>query len=238
MAFRDPDAAVVAIFKALPFKNEGLTAQAGRPIFEDREVCELRYPGSRNVGVFPATAMSHWVQDEETGDQRAVTYAERFSRQYQQFKAQATQTKAGTPLMYATFITEARKAELRALNIYTVEALASIDGHELKNLGSGGREMKNKAMEYLEESKNHAVDTKMAAELDALRARNAILEEDAKYLKAKAADPIDKPTDQFDGMDLDQLREFISTNTGQTVLGALNRKALVRLARDAANEKA
>ena len=57
-----------------------------------------------------------------------VTYAERFARQYQQFKAQAAQTKSGTPLEYAPFLTEARRAELRALNIYTVEALAAIDG--------------------------------------------------------------------------------------------------------------
>jgi hypothetical protein len=234
---RNSDASVVALFKSLPFKNEALTAKAGRPIYEDREVVELRYPGSRNVGVFPSTAMSHWDSDPETGEQHIVTYAERFPRQYQQFKAQATQTKTGTPLMYANFITEARKAELRALNIYTVEALASIDGHELKNLGMGGREMKNKAMEYLEESKTHAVDTQMAAELEALRARNSILEEDAKFLKANATAPIDKPEDQFESMDLDQIREFIATNTGQTVLGGMNRKTLLRLARDAATEK-
>jgi len=44
--------------------------------------------------------------------------------------------------------------------------------------------------------------------------------------------------DEFDGMDLDQLREFITSNTGVAPKGALNRKTLVRMARDAAPEKA
>ena len=117
-----------------------------------KEIVELHYPGSRNWSAHPATSFSHWAIDPATGEQVKVTYAERFSRQYRQFKAHATQTKSGTPLTFATFLTEARRAELRAQNIYTVEALAAIDGQELKNLGPGGREMKNAAMEYIETS--------------------------------------------------------------------------------------
>ena len=107
-------------------------------------------PASRDYGVYPATERSHWDVDQFTGEQRSVTYAERFSKQYQQFKAQQQQTKAGTPLDYLTFLTEGKRAELRALNIYTAEALAIVDGAELKNLGPGGREMKNKTIEFLE----------------------------------------------------------------------------------------
>src|SRR4030095_3061226 len=98
-------------------------------------------------------AVSHWITDIYGGDARQVTYAERFSRQYQQFKAQSAQTKTGTPLAEVPFLTEARRAELRAQNVYTVEQLVAVDGQELKNLGVGGRELKNKAIEYVEESK-------------------------------------------------------------------------------------
>ena len=121
------------------------------------------------MSVFPAMAFSHWKNDPETGEQTKVTYAERFMRQYRQFKAMAAQTKSGTPLAHAPFLTEARRAELRAQNIYTVEALADIDGQELKNLGTGGREMKNKAMEYIAESKTQAPNMAAAAELEALQ---------------------------------------------------------------------
>jgi hypothetical protein len=158
-----------------------------------------------------------------------------------------------------------------------VEALAAIDGQELKNLGPGGREMKNAAMEYLEETKRGAVNTQMQAELEGLRAQNAAMADDLAALKAGASAPIENkqavsfapamaddlaalkadqlgksgapsttternvqfaPADEFDGMDLGQLREYITSNTGQAPIGALNTKTLRRMARDCRPEKA
>jgi hypothetical protein len=227
---KDPDESVIAVFKDFAVKNEGKSAQAGRPVFDDLEVVELRYPGSKNWCAYPATSFSHWGVDPETGEQIKITYAERFSRQYQQFKVHST-------LNYAVFLTEARRAELRAQNIYTVESLAAIDGQELKNLGQGGRAMKNQAMEYIEDSQRGAVNTQIQAELEALRAKNQLMEEDLAAMKAKASKS-SGPIDDFDEMDIGQLRAYITSNTGQAPLGSLNRKNLLRLARDARPEKA
>jgi hypothetical protein len=235
MAIKEPDDVVVAIFKNVAFRNDVKSAAAGRPVFDDMEVVELRFPGTKNWGAYLATDFSHWAIDPETGSQVRVTYAERFRRQYQQFKSHVTQTKSGTPLDYAMFLTEARRAELRAQNIYTIEALASIDGQELKNLGQGGRDMKNSAMEYIQSTKTGSISTQVQAELEALRARNASMEEDLAALKAKAGAA---PVDEFDEMDLAQLREYITAQTGQAPLGALNTKTLRRMARDCAPEKA
>jgi len=226
MPMRDPDDALVAIFKHHAIKNEGKSIKEGRPIYDDMEIVEIRFAGSRSVSVFPAMAFSHWKNDPDTGEQTKVTYAERFPRQYRQFKEQTAQTKAGTPLGHAPFLTEARRAELRALNIYTVEALAHVDGQELKNLGHGGRELKNKAQEYIAESKQNAPNMAMAAELEALKARNAVHEDDAKAKAEKSAEP-------FDDMTLDMLRDFIQTNTGHAPHGSINRKTLVRMATEA-----
>jgi hypothetical protein len=229
---KDPDEAVVALFKHHAIKNEDQSAKQGRPIYDDMEIVEIRFPGSRSVSVFPATAFSHWVSDPVTGEQTRVTYAERFSRQYQQFKAHTSQTKSGTPLAHVPFLTEARRAELRALNIYTVEALASIDGQELKNLGQGGRDLKNKAMEFIAESQRGVPNAALLAEVEALKARNAILEEDRKSTEQMRADQ-SKAESQFDNMTLDMLRDFIKTNTGHAPHGSLNRKTLVRMATEA-----
>jgi hypothetical protein len=240
MSVKDPDDSIVAIFKELAVKDEVASLASGRPVYTDAEIVELHYPGSKNWSAHPATSFSHWATDPLTGEQVKVTYAERFQRQYRQFKAHATQTKTGTPLTYAAFLTEARRAELRAQNIYTVEALAHIDGQELKNLGQGGRDMKNAAMEYLAETQKGAVNIQVQAELEALRAMNATMAEDLAALKAQSqpndADKVNG--DEFEGMDLPQLREFITIHTGQAPLGALNRKTLVRMARSAAPEKA
>jgi len=228
---RDPDATTIAIFKVLTIESPGKTAGAGRPIFDDVDVCELRYAGSKNVSAHPATAVSHWQDDPMTGMPVAITYAERFPMQYQQFRRQATQTKAGTPIAFLQSIPEARRAEMRAMNIYTVEALAAIEGAELKNLGPGGRDAKNAAIEYLEEAKTLAPNTAMLAELDALRARNEILEEDQKHLKAKMTELSGK--DGLDDMSLEQMREYITSTTGHAPHGSLGRKTLLRMAQDA-----
>src|SRR5262245_12955055 len=199
---RDPDRNIVAIFKQISVINEGKSREAGRPIFDDVDVCELRYPGTRNTGVFPAESFSHWVDDLETGVPRKMTYAERFPRQYRQFKERAVQTKSGTPLDYALFLTEGRRAELRALNIYTIEALAAVDGQELKNFGTMGRDAKNKAIAYLDEVTSGEAARKLKLQLEAAVARNTMLEEDLKLLKERNADI----ASTFDEMTNEQLR--------------------------------
>jgi hypothetical protein len=223
----DPDDGLVVLFKNHIVPNATKTQIAGRPMFDDMEVCEIRAAGARDYTVQPALARSHWETDPETGQQVEVTYAERFPRQYRQFKAQQAQTKAGTPLTEVRFLTDSKRAELRALNIYTVEALAIIDGAELKNLGPGGRELKNQCMAYIEESKRGAPNLAMQAELEALRARNAVLEEDAQHAKEPA-----NAEGQFASMTLDELRDYITTNTGHAPHGSMNRKVLVRMAQN------
>jgi hypothetical protein len=228
------DASIVATFRNHAVKNDAATAKHGRLIYDDMEVCDIRFAGSRAMSTFPAIALSHWSVDPETGDQVPVTYAERFQRQYQQFKSASNQTKSGTPLQYVPFLTEGKRAELRALNIYTVEALASIDGQELKNLGQYGRDLKNKALEFMQQGETHAPSTQLQAELDALKARNAVLEEDSKALKSIADNqPATEAERQFENMDLDQLREFITTATGHAPHGSMTRKTLVRMAAEA-----
>jgi hypothetical protein len=230
MPIRDPDAAAVALFKHYAKPNDIKTREAGRPIFDDVEIVEIRFPGMKDIKVYPATEFSHWDTDEN-GAQVKVTYAERFQRQYQQFKAKAQQTKSGTPLEHARFLTEAKRSELRAQNIYTVEALSLIDGQELKNLGPGGRELKNQATEYIEEGLKSAPNLQLQAELEALKAKNAVLMED---LEASRANRVDG---EFRDMSNDQLREYITANTGHAPVGNLNRKALERMASEARPEK-
>ena len=220
------DTGLVAVFRNGIVKNINKSTEAGRPMFDDIELVEIRCAGSKDVGVFPAMEFSHWDDDLINGGQRQVTYAERFSRQYQQFKAQAQQTKSGTPLDYLPFLTEAKRAELRALNIYTAEALTIVDGAELKNLGAGGRELKNQAIAFMENSTDNARVTKLEAELAEMRAKNQVLEDDLKLSAAKPA------ATEYDGMSDDQLRAHVKALTGVDPKGNLPRKTLIRMAQE------
>jgi hypothetical protein len=236
MPVQDPDDLLVVLFKHLATENKAKSLAEGRPIFDDQEICEIRAPGSKDVKVFPANAFARWIDDPMTGEQTKQSYAERFSHQYRQFKAKASQTKTGTPLDFALFLSEGRRSELKAQNIYTIEQLAAVEGAELKNLGPGGREMKNAAEAFIEEGRASAPNRQMVEELAALKARNAVLEEDMKIKKARQEAEA-STDDEFDEMSLIELRAYITEQTGQAPLGALNRNALRRMAKNSRPDK-
>ena len=70
--------------------------------------------------------------------------------------------------------------------------------------------MKNQATAFIEESRSAAPNKQMMAELEALKARNAILEEDLSFKKSQESNE----EGEFAGMSIEQIREFITTNTG------------------------
>ena len=228
----DPDANLLVMFRQHANPNEAKSRAAGRLICDDIDVVDIKRPGARDFTSYPATSVSHWAVDPQTGGQITVSYAERFQRQYQQFKMQSAQTKSGTPLTHAPFLSEGRRAEMRALNILTVEQLANIDGQELKNIGQGGRDLKNAAQAFIADSLLTVPNQQLMAELEALKAKNEVLQEDIEALKNG------KEEGEFKDMTLDQLREFIGSNTGHVPHGSYNRKTLLRMAMDAKPDKA
>lgn len=183
MALSVRNSGTTPFFKTMTCKDEPKSIAAGRPIFVDIEIVEVRIAGSKDTMVARVHDLRpEWVVDEETGDQRQLTYAETWPRQFEQFKLKQQQTKSGTPLDYVPFLTPAKRAELRAFNIYTIEALAEIDGQPLKNLGIGGRELKNRAIEYLASSSHDGTIMRQQAQIDALINQIKLLQEDKQML--------------------------------------------------------
>lgn len=220
MALDKNDPLVVPVFKIHTTKNDAKSRDAGRPIYDDMEVVEVRFAGDRNkVSVFPALAICGEVQDED-GNTRKITYAERWSDQYKRFKAKAQQIAEGTPVDELPFLTQAKRAELKALSIYTAEALAALDGQPLKNLGQGGRDLKNQAQAYLDNASGSANVTRMAAELEELRRTVAELRAD----KAPASDS------EFASWTSDQIKDWIEEKISERPKGNPSHATLVKRA--------
>lgn len=236
---RDRDGALVPLFKHVALENTRKTAAEGRKIFDDVEIVEIRVPGSRDVKVFKANDLwNEWHHDPYTGEQHKITYAQRFPHQYRQFVEKQAQTVTGTPLQEVPFLTEAWKAMLRSQNIYIIEQLAAIDGEPLKNLGPGGRELKNRAAEYIAQSRTAAPGMREQADREADRVRMQILEEDNELLKKKLADMMPAKRDagsetRFEDMSDERLIEWITTAMGTVPKGNNDRKTLLRMAADA-----
>jgi hypothetical protein len=214
------DNLVIPRFYSDAVENKAKSRQAGRPIFDDRELVEVRFAGNRQtVSVFPAHAICGERQDED-GDTHKMTYAERWPDQYRRFKAKQQQVAAGTPVDELPFLTMAKRSELKALSIYTAEALAALDGNELKNIGQGGRELKNQAIAYLDNASGSANATKMAAELADLR----------QQLQELRAEKADVSESQFASWQPEQIKDWIEEKLGERPRGNPNHATLVKRA--------
>lgn len=192
------------VFKMLSTLNEPASRKQGRPIYDDQEVVEIRFSGNKQtVGVFPAHEMCEWGDDPVTGDRARITYAQKYNEQYKKFKAGEAQAAHGTPLEELTFLTQGKRLELKALNIYTVESLAALDGNNLRMLGMGGRELKTQAQFYLDSAaRNHDAGS-LAAEVASLRKQLAELQGKSaapkKSKKAAAEQPKAEADDDANG---------------------------------------
>lgn len=159
------------VFRYNTVDDEIETRKAGRPMFKDVEVCDITFPGNNKT---KATFLAHENEPNATRESVAngggfVTYAMHYNQQYLSFKDGTAQPLGGTPLSEAPFLTEAKRRELAALSIRTIEQLASLDGTPLKQLGMGGRELKNQAEAYIKTAAGSADTTALAAQIEALR---------------------------------------------------------------------
>jgi hypothetical protein len=232
---------LVVKFRADKTKNEAKTKLAGRPIFDDVELVEIRSAGDRNtVKVFPAHAQHRWITNED-GEQEIETYAMRWSEQYRRFKEGRMQIQDGTPLSELPFLTEAKRAELKALNIHTAETLASLDGLNLRTLGMGGRELKNQAEAYIQSASGSAKVTEMATQIAELQAQLAAFTAGAAPVVEAVADEVAEDTandDDFEASDDETLKVYIASQTGQRPRGTPSHETLVRMAREASEQVA
>lgn len=190
------------------------------------EVVEVRMAANPQYRpVFPVDAM--YRKDGI----RVVTWAERFSTQYQQFLAGATQEAEGTPLeeLKPYGITPAQLSICRAMNIYSIEALYHLEGPGLKRLGLHGNELKPMAKRYMEARQDGSQQAREIAELRA----------ELERLKSGEGLSIDVPQnvpelpEGFEAMDDDALKSAIADKVGARPRGNPSRETLVRMAIDA-----
>lgn len=212
--------------------------EEGRPIYEDVEMVKIRFAGDKyNVHVAPAN--EYGAKRDPMTNQR-LTYAQQFPEHYKAFKEGIEFHGTGTPLSEAPFLTMAKRKELEAANVFTLEALAGLDGTNLQKLGMGARELKNQAEAYLESAKGSAVATKLAAENEAMKAQMEALKAQMAELMAAKAGPTDAApnntpdqraaTSPFDSWDDDTIRLWIEEQGGEKPHHKCSHETLVQKA--------
>lgn len=145
-------------------EDEAASKEAGRPVFREVEVVEVRIPGDPDIRRRPATEADR----------------QRWPKQYLAFRTMNPEEKDGTvgtllkvwPVMKLAQIKEAAY-----FGIQTVEQLASVSDSNLQRLGPGWVSLRNQAKDYLERAKDSGLLTKMRSELDERDGRIKALEQ-------------------------------------------------------------
>lgn len=218
------DITVTPVFRVMDIENIPKSEEAGHLVKETHEVVQVRFAGSNNYSpIFPVTAF--WKREGNN----VITYAERWSDQYRQFKEGNPQEARGTPLesLIPYGITPEQLSLCRTMKVYSVEALDALDGPNLKNLGMAANKLKEQATIYMSD-RMKGRDT--MSEIAALKAELA-------SLKASTIVPMEEPTVEemqsapYEALSDEELRVYILDKTGTKPDGRLKRESLLNLAK-------
>lgn len=161
------DNSIFPIFQIKPVQNNAKTAEEGRPIFEDREFVEIHIAGDNKSVVVKKV------------DESVI---ERWPEQYKAFKAGNDPIIDGTPIEEWPLLTVSKVAELKALNIKSVESLAELKDTGIQKIGMGGRDLVKQAGAYLKSAKSTAAAQKYAKDNEKLKDEIKMLKDQIKEL--------------------------------------------------------
>lgn len=134
----------------------------GRPLFDEVIFCEVITPGSRDsTPVFELERV--FCTEAALPPKRGIKYVE-----YEQFidsfkRGENDINLAGTPLKQWPEMTRSMASTLKAMNVFTLEALSVLPDQKLSQVGPDGRAWREKAKAFLETSKDGAYATQLAA---------------------------------------------------------------------------
>jgi hypothetical protein len=133
---------IIVSFFNEPIENAFLSAQEGRPIFQDTEHVKIIVAGSMDEIVRIATP-----EDRE-----------RFKDVYEAFKRSESAPVSGTPLAELPGISASFVKMAAHFNVKTVEAFVALGTGELMKLGMGAVELQTAARIYLDRAASASSD--------------------------------------------------------------------------------
>lgn len=219
---QNPDATLGVEFFVDAVEHPRKTKEAGRPIYVDREMVRIRFPGDNKKEVVAPAHEMHY----NSAARQQMTYAERFRGSYEQFKEHGRVIGSGTPLTEAPFLTAAQRKEAGSQNIHTVEQLAGIDDRVLAKLGVGWRDLKAQAEAFLT-----AADS--TSEVAALRKQ--IEELQAQLVQEPQVATPQPPGSEFDDFERDDLFNM-AVDAGLSPRQNASRESLVTMLTEAAQK--
>lgn len=179
--------AVLRFFEEAP-KNNFLSEQEGKPIFDTALMCEVITPGqAASTLTLELERTLNSVAGLDEDGKRKVKRTGHFKRFEAQVKAYRTDSGEfiddGTPIGSWAQIDKGTAETLKSQGIFTVEALASVSDGSLGNLGTGARTMRDQAASFLTSRQFGLPDAQNSAALSKATSEIAELKEQLTELR-------------------------------------------------------
>lgn len=154
----------------------------GVPIYKDVDYVTVRQPGGTDSVIFEVEKwLNVHLPNEVQNGRLNPAFPPIYRKQYEAYKAGQEIPVEGTPLRLWSGATKAQIATLTAMNILTVEDLATLPDDSVRRIGMGGVTLKQRANAWLATAK----DNGKANEMVALQQKNALLEANLATLAAQ-----------------------------------------------------
>lgn len=165
----EADRTLAVRFYIQALRDDAASVDAGRPIYKDTEMVEIRVRGDRNNIV---------IRSARPDDLK------RFKGAYGEFKNEKAATADGTPLAEWPIMSSSMVEELKYLGFFTVEQLAEAGEAALSKV-PGLLSMKTRATAFLQFSAGISPLEKMQSEMLEMKSANEV--RDRQLAEAQAA---------------------------------------------------
>lgn len=157
-----------------PIQNKKKTEEEGRPIFDEIPYIEIIIPGDKSARHITK------VKDE---------HQRRFPVAWAEFVRTNEETYGGgMPVEDWPYLTRGQVMEMRALGLHTVESIANLSDAGLQKIGTGARELQERARQHLQPQTE--TETELRKRLSELEAQVRELEADNSRLVQDEDDPV------------------------------------------------
>lgn len=171
--YKTDDGSALRIFVE-PARNNFLSEQEGRAIFDEVTYVEVISPGSRDSTPIFEVKRVFATEMNRSEPKFGLKYAE-YRKYIEDFEANEARdaTLAGTPLSQWPEMARTMAASLKSHGIFTVEGLAGLADSKLSIVGPDGRTWRAKAEAFIANAKGNAAATALAAEVERMKVEAA-----------------------------------------------------------------
>lgn len=172
-------------FETRSAEDRAASVEAGRKVYKDIDWVIVTPAGGKDVREDHAESWLAKIEGQAQTGMYDYEWARDFKKMYEMFKEGKELPENGTPLrMCTTLFTPAEIANCLAVNVRTLEDLASANEEALGRIGMGARALKTRAQESIKTGEGK----ESAMKVEALEIQNADLKQKVADLMAVVED--------------------------------------------------